>query len=475
MRRFVILSALVALLLGLVPAAVQAAPATRVEERAIVVQCETATDDGFVSMTVALSDDFPSFGDLAFWEEDTEPFAGAPAWVSSSANVEGDATGLTVSFELVEFDETQEPPFGDPAGTALLTVTLSPDGDAFDVEERFRNGNRWERVTGTIQPLALDGSLELPGADLESLEGCSAVEQNLTFFSTSPSAFTDRFREFVGSCTWEDGSETVGLFVRGDAFGAFGDVFVSGPDMEVGGSTEVAIGEGVVSFDVELFDFGSEAVVGSATVEATFAPTGEFFRTVEVFGIDRVKIRGEAFTVDGTLEVTLDGTTTAYPIDDEHCDAADQVVSIHAVVPAGPKPGPLANDAPEGATALRLGRVARIVTGGNAVAAEVPCSTDFPENEGPAEVPFGYTAWWTVTGTGGDMTVDTAGSTFDTVVAVYTLENGVFEQVVCVDDVFDEAFSLQARATWASEAGVTYYIQAGGFDTSAGRLQLVVN
>jgi hypothetical protein len=150
-------------------------------------------------------------------------------------------------------------------------------------------------------------------------------------------------------------------------------------------------------------------------------------------------------------------------------------VSIHAVIPNGPKPGPLANDAPDSATALRLGRVARVVTGGNAPDAEAPCTSEYPDSEGPVNVPFGYTAWWTVTGTGGEMTVDTAGSTFDTVVAVYTLENGVFEQVVCVDDVFDEESSLQARATWASEAGVTYYIQAGGFDTSAGRLQLVVN
>ncbi len=475
MRRFVILSALVALLLALVPSAVQAAPATRIEEQAIVVQCDTDTDDGFVSLTVALSDDFPSFGDLAFWEEGTEPFAEAPAWVASSAVVEGDASGLTASFELVEIDETQDPPFGDPAGTALLSVALSPDGDSFTVEERFRNGNRWERVTGTIQPLALDGSLELPGADLESLEGCSAVEQNLTFFSTSPSAFTDRFREFIGSCTWQDGTATVDLFVRGDAFGAFADVFVSGPDTQVGGAADVVVGDGSVSFEVELFDFETEQVAGSATVEATFAPTGEFFRTVDRFGNDRFKVRGEVITVDGTLEITLDGNTTAYPIDDEHCDAADQVVSIHGVVPAGPKPGPLANDAPEDATALRLGRRARVVTGGNAVAAEVPCSMDVPENEGPAEVPFGYTAWWTVTGTGGEMTVDTAGSTFDTVLAVYTLEGGVFEQVVCVDDVFDDVFSLQARATWPSEAGVTYYIQAGGFDTSAGRLELVVN
>jgi len=66
------------------------------------------------------------------------------------------------------------------------------------------------------------------------------------------------------------------------------------------------------------------------------------------------------------------------------------------------------------------------------------------------EVPFGHTAWWTFTGSGGDVTMDTAGSDFDTVVGVYVLNGGAFEQVGCVDDVFDpetEEGSLQAAIT----------------------------
>jgi hypothetical protein len=89
-------------------------------------------------------------------------------------------------------------------------------------------------------------------------------------------------------------------------------------------------------------------------------------------------------------------------------------------------------------------------------------------------VPFGHTAWWTFTGTGGDVTVDTAGSDFDTVVGVYVLAGGAFTQVGCVDDVFDpetEEGSLQAAITVATIAGQTYYIQAGGFGDSAGTLR----
>ena len=57
------------------------------------------------------------------------------------------------------------------------------------------------------------------------------------------------------------------------------------------------------------------------------------------------------------------------------------------------------------------------------------------ETQETFEVPFGFTAWWTFNGTGGQVTIDTAGSTFDTVLAVYTGSPGSFTQVACVDDV----------------------------------------
>ncbi len=322
------------------------------------------TGDGYVSMFVAISDEFGSFGDIAFWAEGTEPYAEAPTWIASSSTVEGDASGVTATFELVEFDETQEPPFGDPAGTAVLTVALAPDGDPFAVDDRFRNGNRWERVSGTIQPLSLDGSLVLPGADLETLVGCTAEEQNLTYFSTNPSAYTDRFREFTISCSWESGTDSVNMFVHQDSFGSFGEVYVSGPQTDIGGGTDIEITDTSFGFTVELFDNIAGEPAGSAEATGTFAPTGEFFRFVDEFGVERVKVRGEAYTVAGSLDMTLGSTTTTYPIDDEHCEAAEQVVAVHAVVPNGPKPGPIANDAPGDARALRLGRTARVVTGG---------------------------------------------------------------------------------------------------------------
>jgi hypothetical protein len=473
MRRLTVLASLAALLLTLAPGAAQAAPSTRFMEHAVVVSCEATTSDGFVSMFVAVSDLFGAFGGLEFWETGIEPFEDAPTIVAASADVSGDATAMSATFDLVEWDETQDPPFGDPAGTAVLDAALSPDGDVVDVSDRFRDGNRWDTVSGTMQPLRAEGTLTLPGEDLDDLSGCDAAEQHLTYFSTNPSAYNDRFREFVVSCSWE-GDGFVDLFVRADAFETFGDVFISGPSTEIGGFGDATLSPTEMTFEAELEDFIGGGTVGSAEATATLAATGVTERFVDRIDRERYKVVAEIYSVDGSLDVTIGGTTTTYPIDDEHCYAADQRVAFHVVQPSGPKPKPLANDLPEDAAPLRLGHTAKVLTGGNAFEPEAGCTTVYPGDTEEVDVEITYTAWWTVTGTGGDLTADTAGSGFDTVVGIYTDGPSGLEQVVCVDDVGEPEFSFQARATWSSTVGKTYYIQAGGWGGSTGTLRLVV-
>ena len=474
MRRVPILAALAALVLSILPGAVAAAPASRIQEHAVFVSCDASTADGFVSMVAVVSTEFGSFGDLAFWAAPATPFEGPPTIVARSADVSGDATGISATFDLSEFDPNGDPPFGADAGQSVLSADLSPDGDPFPVSDRFRNGNRWETVTGTVQPLLAVGSLTLPGEDLADLSGCFAAEQNLTYFSTNPSAFNDRFREFNVSCSWETDDGFVSLFAFRDAFSAFGDIFISGESMEVGGFNEAILTETSLELAVDLEDFINGGTVGSAEASATLAATGETIRTVERFGRERFKVIADLYSVDGNLDVTIGGVTTSYPMDAEHCFAADQRFAFHSVRPNGPKPRALANDTPDGAEEVRLGRRISIVTGGNAFDPEAPCETVYPGETDPVDVPITFTAWWTVTGTGGELTADTAGSDFDTVLGVYTLGAAGFEQVVCVDDVGDPDFSLQARATWASDVGVTYYLQVGGYGGSTGRLELLV-
>jgi hypothetical protein len=105
--------------------------------------------------------------------------------------------------------------------------------------------------------------------------------------------------------------------------------------------------------------------------------------------------------------------------------------------------------------------------------AEMPCSTEY----GP--IGLGRTAWWRFVGTGSEVTIDTAGSGFDTVLGLYADDSdGVLSQLDCVDDVDSlsdpGASLLQARITVPTEAGRTYWIQVGGYGGHSGTLTLAL-
>jgi hypothetical protein len=91
---------------------------------------------------------------------------------------------------------------------------------------------------------------------------------------------------------------------------------------------------------------------------------------------------------------------------------------------------------------------------------------------GAANVLIGNTVWYTFTPTVPvAVTIDTFGSNFDTIVAVYT-GNAVnaLSQVACNDDA---AGTRQSQVAFPAGAGITYRIQVGGFGNAFGNL--VVN
>jgi hypothetical protein len=458
-------SVVIVLLALLLPATVAAAKPIREVGAFTGLSCDVATDDGFVSMFVEIGSDGDGFGDLAFWESPAEPFESEPTLITVAVDFSGGATGIDATFELVEFDPSSEPPFGDPAGTAVLDATLTPDGDPVPFEDEFHDGNVHGRIEGWSQELTVAGTLTLPGADLTDLSGCFAFHEESTAFVTNPSAFNAKFSEGNLFCFWEDEDSIVELNGFQDRFNTFLDVRVSSETGGASAGLDVDLDDGAFEFETPLFDEEDGSEVGSASGGATLTPDGDEIRILEVNGRSRLKLIIQEFSVAGELEIELGGVTTTYPMDDEHCAA--QVVEGHRVDvrPAGPKPRPYPNEGPGQAIPLVLGTPVTLKTGAGAEAPEATCLFDDFE-----EIPIGHTAWWSVVGTGGELTADTAGSDFDTVLGVYVQDGSDLVQVGCIDDVD----ILQAVITWDSEAGVTYLIQAGGFGGSTGNLVLVV-
>lgn len=94
----------------------------------------------------------------------------------------------------------------------------------------------------------------------------------------------------------------------------------------------------------------------------------------------------------------------------------------------------------------------------------------------PSCVPsFGYGAWYVYTpAVNGRLTIATAGSSFDTVLGVYTGTCGAPVSLACHDDVngsLDRSSFIALQVT----AGVTYRILAGGYGNTSGTLVLDVN
>jgi hypothetical protein len=229
-------------------------------------------------------------------------------------------------------------------------------------------------------------------------------------------------------------------------------------------------------FALTAYDEATETVdvVGSADASAELTAGGRFSDLYRE-GVTKVRVSGQNLLVGGTLSIETPAGSQILVMDDQSCvsQAVDyQFITTNPTTGRGLIP---ANDAPEAAVELGAGDSVRVRTAGASEWPEASCIVD-EFGYGEVEIPLGRTVWYAVAGTGGDVTVDTAGSDFDTVLGVYTSDGTGFAQVACVDDVYgDETFSLQASVTFATEAGVTYFVQAGGYAAASGTLRLTVD
>jgi hypothetical protein len=465
MRRLLASLAIFGLLAMLVPA-VSAGQAAKYEIHSTGIGCDGLEGPGgTVFFGVSVDETFGPDGYLDLWVG--EPFEGPPDLTRDyDLPVDGtaDATSLHASIPLVDAA-------GDPAGDAVVDAVLEPAGDPYPGDS-FRDGNRVYRSSGTYQPLVVSGTLTI-GADSWDLgAACYGDRTDLRVFENAPNSYAARYQDRYGSCDLTDGANTGNVFFSFDHDTVYADFYLwDGPASPLAAYGDGALvgGAGTIALSFYDPDTGDPTdTTGSVTV--AFQRTGDRYsytvKNSTIFETDS----GELLDVSGLLAV--DGGPS-FSLD--QCIAFDGSTKTVATNPRGPKPGGKApaNDLPTNATTLSIGSRTTIATKGASPDAESPyeCLAYEDEDGSTFYVPVGNTVWYKIQGTGETVTVDTAGSDFDTVAAVYTSDgSGGWTPVpgACDDDVALDpiGFSLQAAVSFPTDAGTWYYIQIGGYPQS---------
>jgi hypothetical protein len=317
------------------------------------------------------------------------------------------------------------------------------------------------RFTGTFRTMAVSGSLTMPGTTFDLATGdCISEIGDIEIRDTQPHAFVLNNTGVLLDCFWETPEGIAHLFAINDNFGTFAEASLEVPGEHMvstfaeGDSvtfTVQALSASLSGFDSVTRTEASATVV--ATIEALEPPVASTF----TFQTGHQRVTERRLIPSGTLTFS---TGDVFTLDGEVCFGSEFDSHVSDAAPSGPKPGARTalNDTPDGAVPLTLGKVVNDQTVNTAAAPELQVET-CPEPDDR----FGHTLWYSFTGTGGPVTIDTSGSNFDTVIAVY---DASLNELACNDDVEFAPIggSLQAALTIDTVAGVTYLIQAGGFD-----------
>lgn len=507
MRRILVIVTAVALLVAALPSVASAHRSTRESDSHTSLFCELIPNEqGTIGLFAEISQQYGGYASLVYWELPALPDEAPPTWYSweGQASLSEDGSQLSALLDMYEYVEEPMPeepiagavPPPDPelfVGQAEVSATLTPVGDPQPYSYESSGTNFRYRVEGVVQEYSVAGTAALPGEASFDLGSCMASTETYSFFGTNPNAFVSKSDGASLGCSWESESYTVFLngYREGDWSNA--DLFISDLTGEYYGFSEAVMTD--TSFSSEFLVFApetepepegvhAEAVplpdepVGWAVAEATLGSTADRYRSKQNFGSEKYRTWVNPLTVDGTLQIEWPGGELDLAMDDASC-YAEQYRAMQIV--SSPKGAPNAkripNDLPENAEPISVGGSDLVRnTAGASPEPEAACTIMDPELGEPIELFISHTAWWTLEGTGTEVTVDTAGSSFDTVLGIYVLTEEGFAQVACVDDVFtdpDQGTSL-AWVTFGTDTGVTYYIQAGGYAYSTGRLEIAV-
>lgn len=378
-----------------------------------------------------------------------------------SEDASGSYSAGDFSLDVLMLDEQ-----GGDAGTVAVDAVMSRVGDLVVLDERYRDGNAWTDIEGTLQELAGDGEITSTSGVMNAFAGvpltCSGTEVDVTVRGSTPATVISRSTWAGAFCPLgEDGYVSVDVW--GDE--AFGSV-VTGLDWDTGEADFVA--EGMLAYD------GTDITGDLPVVHPPVEPPDVVAVDLTVGdrldeGRYRDKNRQGALHVRFvtwllTGSVTLPGGEQV-AIDDCVFTTSDVMERFSAR--AGQKPGgkPPVNDLPGDALPIEPAATVATSTRGAVEEPEATCAVDGGDEMW--DVPLGRTVWYSFTGTGDEVALSTVGSGFDTVLGVY---DGLLGQVACVDDT--EETGLQAAVTVETEPGQAYLVQVGGFAGEWGRLVL---
>jgi kumamolisin len=188
-----------------------------------------------------------------------------------------------------------------------------------------------------------------------------------------------------------------------------------------------------------------------------------------------VTVNGQYFL--GTTGVTLGGTTAAFNV------VSDSQLTI--AVPQGALTGPIAVTGPQGvptvstsnfmvvspipndnfANATQISGPSGTISGDNSGATREPGEPEITGNPGGSSIWYVWTASFT-----GPITFTTFGSSFNTLLGVYTGTNVAALTLVTSDD--DYGNTPASSVTFSATAGVQYYIAVDGYNGATGSVVL---
>lgn len=469
MRRFLALLASATLLVAMLPGVVAAGPSVRFEDHRVGFGCEQPFDGGFVSVFIDTSTAFGDFAAADVWLDPAVPFEESPTMSGWTDLVErsedADQVDLRAAFTVFDAE-------GNELGDGLIVATLTPASPAEPIDE-VGQGNRKSIVQGTRQAMTVAASLTMPGVQLE-LDSCGGERSDVSVFETDPTAFVNANEGTYVDCFWETPDATAYLYVIEDESGSYADAFLATAEqMLFAQGATASVSPSAMSASIDLVNDDGDPFTADAS--ATLAPSGGPVTSTLLSATSKEKLVEQGLTPEGELAFSSGETFT---IDESSCRGVAFATHFRNSGPAGPKVGGKAppNDGPEGAIAVASGTGFNVQTTGTSLAAEIQV-TACPEGDFDA---MGHTVWYTIEGTGEPVSIDSAGSNFDTVMAVFVRDGSGFEEVACIDDVFGDpvGVTFQAALTLDTIEGQTYFVEVGGWqnffngDTDSGRLRL---